>query len=206
MHQQVNLFHPMFRRERKVFSAAALLQICVLAVLAMGALYGYERWQLGTTDQALAALRTQHTRLQRQLAQQQPPPKPKTTQALDARIAALNKQLKARRDLVQRIDTLVDANSQGFAPPLKALARIHVPGLWLTGLTIDHPEATIELRGVALRPKLVPGYLQRLPGQAAFRNVHFQTVELKRDPDHHGRLDFVLRSAPGPAAVALVQP
>ncbi|MGA7800889.1 MAG: PilN domain-containing protein [Gammaproteobacteria bacterium] len=193
MRQQVNLFLPMFRKERKIFSARTLLSICTLAVTVLLLTYGYSRWQLARLDATLAGLREQQTAIGAQLATLKPPPATDTS-ALDARIKVLKTRLQARRQLVDGIDRLIDANRQGFAAQFEALAREHVAGLWLTGLQIDRRHDGVLLKGVALKPGLVPAYLQQLPEQGAFRHVDFHTVELKRNGKDHRQIDFVLKA------------
>jgi len=193
MRQQVNLFLPMFRKERKVFSARTLLFICTLALTALLVAYGFSRWQLVRLDGTLAGLRKQHAALASELATLKPPPATDTS-ALDARIKTLKARLQARRQLVNGIERLVDANRRGFADQFRALAREHVRGLWLTGLQINRQQDGLVLKGVALQPQLVPAYLQMLPSQGAFRGVDFHTVELKRDAKHRRHVDFVLKA------------
>ena len=43
--QQVNLYQPIFRKQKKVFSARALVQAVVLVAVALGGIFGYSRWQ-----------------------------------------------------------------------------------------------------------------------------------------------------------------
>ena len=44
MNQQINLFQPIFRKERKVLSFEALIQISGIMIVALAALYGYGSW------------------------------------------------------------------------------------------------------------------------------------------------------------------
>ena len=192
MRQQVNLFLPMFRKERKVFSARTLLLICTLALVALLFAYGYSRWQLARLDGTLADLREQHAALASQLATLKPPAA--DIPALDARMKTLKARLQARRQLVNDINGLIEANRRGFAGQFRALAREHVAGLWLTGLEINRQRDGVVLKGVALEPQLVPAYLQKLPVQGAFRGVDFHTVELKRDGKQRRHIDFVLKA------------
>ena len=63
MSQQVNLYQPIFRKERRKFSAMTMLQAMGIAVLGIGLLYGYTFWQVrqlrgevAQTDKQLAAM------------------------------------------------------------------------------------------------------------------------------------------------------
>ena len=55
--QQINLYHPIFRREPKLFSAGVMLRAW-LALLAVGLLAaGFDAWQVASLSGALAAAR-----------------------------------------------------------------------------------------------------------------------------------------------------
>ena len=43
--QQVNLYQPIFRHRRPLFSALALLQVVGMIALGLGAVYGYSAWR-----------------------------------------------------------------------------------------------------------------------------------------------------------------
>ena len=60
MNQQINLFQPIFRKERKILSFDAMLQVSVIAVLALAAISGYSGWQTQGLEKDIATLQIQH--------------------------------------------------------------------------------------------------------------------------------------------------
>ena len=56
MRQEINLFQPIFRREKKVFSAAAMLQILGVVAVALGVIYAYGQWQLASARAEIVRL------------------------------------------------------------------------------------------------------------------------------------------------------
>ena len=46
MYQQINMYQPVFRRQRKIFSAATLLKITAVTLVLLLALYVQARWKL----------------------------------------------------------------------------------------------------------------------------------------------------------------
>jgi hypothetical protein len=54
------------------------------------------------------------------------------------------------------------ASASRAAEYFRALARQSVEGLWLTGVTVGGAGSEIGVRGRALDPALMPGYLTRL--------------------------------------------
>ncbi len=58
MYQQINMYQPVFRRQRKIFSAATLLKIVAMAAVLLLALYAHARWTLnGLQHEHLRQLR-----------------------------------------------------------------------------------------------------------------------------------------------------
>jgi hypothetical protein len=53
-------------------------------------------------------------------------------------------------------------DTRGYAEYFRALARQNVDGLWLTGVSIAGAGLDLGVRGRALDPALVPGFLGRL--------------------------------------------
>ena len=54
IYQQVNLYQPIFRRQRQIFSAVTMLQSTAAVVIALMTIYFYGLWQVGLLeDQAL---------------------------------------------------------------------------------------------------------------------------------------------------------
>jgi hypothetical protein len=48
MHQQINLFQPVFRKQQKVFSASTLAQIAAAVLVLLIAIVGHVSWSRAT--------------------------------------------------------------------------------------------------------------------------------------------------------------
>lgn len=200
MTQQVNLYQPILRREKKVFSAAAMTQFLGVITLVMLALFAFNRWQLGE-------LRAEHKRLQEQ------------ERALAARVMEisreqsaqpesreLRRQLEAaqREELLKRklVDLVAgDTGSSGtvFSEAFAGLARQRVTGLWLTGIVLEAENTArdVTLRGMAARAELVPRLVQQLGSEPAFQGVRFRHMQVYRPESGSGNaLAFVLSTRP----------
>lgn len=179
MMQQINLYQPMFRRQKKVFSAATLLQIASLIAAGMLLLYGYGLWQNRMLAAQLAALEAQERDSAARLAELTRLYAPRQA---DAALAAQVEQLTAERDAKRRLLETVTArefgNTQGFAAHFVGLARQRIAGLWLTGIALEKGGAAVTLRGSSSRPELVPRYLQRLGSERAFDGLTFRSMRL----------------------------
>jgi len=192
--QQVNLYQPMFRKRRRIFTATAMVQSVILAVIGFGVIYAYGAWQvrqLATEvgalqrDRDLAAARL--VTLQRQLPKRQP------SKVLAGEVARLVVVLQGRRQLVESLSSRV-TGSAGMSPYLAGLARQHVVGLWLTGLRVAKGGKELQVRGSALDPALVPRLVRRLSAESEFRGRKFRTFTIERPESDPKRVDFLLQT------------
>ncbi|QKT03306.1 PilN domain-containing protein [Ectothiorhodospiraceae bacterium 2226] len=195
--QQINLYQPVLRKQRKLLSAATLVQGTALVLVGLLAIYGYGLWQVRALEQQVAHAAQQQGERARQL------------QALAALAPARGEDTLARSVEAAQADTagmrrLLEVLSgttregRGFGDHLEGLARQRVDGLWITAVRVRQGGAALEVRGSAVRPELVPRLVQRLGREAAFRGMEFEVFSLQRAPDG-GHVDFVLRTHAGEA-------
>jgi len=183
MSQQINLYQPMFRAERKVFSTATLLQAAAVVLAALTAIYGYAYWNTERMSVELERLRAQveaeRSRLESLSREQSARP----VAALESRVRELTAQRNAKLNLLDRLGSRALGNTEGFSGYLIALARQHTGDLWLTRLAIGEGGERLALEGGAVEPASVPRYLQRLAGEAALAGRQFQRLNIRRDKD-----------------------
>jgi Tfp pilus assembly protein PilN len=115
------------------------------------------------------------------------------TDAIDNEIDALQRNIDQRNYLLQQFDKLVLQNRGGFAAQFETLASLHVPGLWLEGVTVNG-DRQMEIRGMTLDPKLVPIYLQQLEQGGGLSGAAFETVSMTRVANDQPYVQFVLRN------------
>jgi len=191
--QQINLYQPIFRKQKIIFSAHTILWLGIgflVLLLAWSQLIGqrisgleseYERQQVAeqrAVDQLSA--------LQRSLPPSTPDPD------LEARVQQLEEQrdnLYLTLDALERRRPVADAD---IGPRLDALARRVPHGLWLTGLEIEAPDGAISIEGRALSARLVPEYLDALADSALPPGTAFRTVRVTASEDHQPGVSFVL--------------
>jgi Tfp pilus assembly protein PilN len=199
MQQQINLYQPIFRRERKRFSARALLQITLLSLGLMVGIAGYFQLQLARLQASERSLSGQYQHLKASLDALRQHDGDPALMALDARIAALETSLAAKQSLLDNMTVLAGAGRDGFSPYLDALARLHLNGLWLTGVQIRDGGRVVQLRGVAMNAGLIPRYLQRLPDDPRLQDLDFRQVLISRRTDAPRQLDFTLQAGDLPS-------
>ncbi len=194
MRQQVNLYQPIFRRERRVFSAVTIAQAAALVVAGLALMYGYARAQLAQLETERARLEAQvaerAARVER-LARQYPPRR--RDEALARRVAALERELEAKRELAEGLEGGRFGNAQGLSPYLEALARRRVNGLWLRTVAVGDGGAALLLEGSALDARLVPRLVQALGREPAYAGRAFERLVIERPRAAPRRVDFRLR-------------
>jgi len=198
--QQINLYQPIFRRERRVFSAVAIAQAGALVLAGLGLMYAYARLQLAHLEGERARLERQvaerAARIER-LAQQYPPRK--RDEALARRVAQLERELAAKRRVVAGLESGAFGNTEGLSPYLEALARRRVPGLWLRTVAVGEGGSALLLEGSALKAELVPRLVRALGAEVAYTGRTFERLVIERPQEAPRRVDFVLRVGKTPA-------
>ena len=132
---------------------------------------------------------------------------------VEAELLEAERQLAALREVSGVLERGELGNTQGYAEYFRALARQHVDGLWLTGVSITGAGLDIGVRGRALDPQRVPGYLNRLTGEPIMRGKAFGSLQITQGGpasrlDEGGKgvavpapyVEFSLAAAPGGAA------
>lgn len=178
MSQQINLFNPAFRKQRKDFSAATMLQllgVLVAAAIAFNAFQAYQNRALQRvaveSDGLLTASRDQLARLSRELAARG------GDRSVDEELARAEERLQARRGLLGQVRTGAGGNAQGFSGYLAALARRTMPGVWLTGIEMGKSNDLV-LRGRVLQSDLVPVYIKSLNVEEPFAGRSLNELRL----------------------------
>ena len=209
MNQQVNLFHPIFRRQEKKFSAATMLQAAALVLIGILLMYGYALWR---NRLSLIQLRDVNVQQAAAMARLNDVSIKLPIRHADPRLEKEVNDLERRIEAVQRIRSIAKGDlfkgGTGYSGYLMALARQSTNGLWLTGLTISGAGEQMMLAGRSVSPENVPRYLQRLAREPALSGMQFEIFQMKRpvlkpaDPEKktdavlEPYVDFVVRTTP----------
>ena len=180
MSQQVNLYQPIFRKEKRKFSATTMLQATALTVFGIGLMYGYTYWQVrqlrveaAQTDKRLVNLTKRMDETARQFGEHL------QSKDLQVQVQKLQEQV-AEKQRLQQILQSAQFNTQGFSDYFTAFARQHIPGVWITGLDITGAADRLTLSGRSTNPELVPRYLQKLSTEKRLSGIEFQTFQMSR--------------------------
>ena len=182
MSQQINLFNPVFMKQRKLFSLPAMLQALGLIVAGSLVLYGYANYQVDQlnrqmkeNDKLYDAEQMRLTRIAAEFSPQQ------ANQLLQDEVQRLEKQVAEQNELIETLKSGGLGNTTGYSEYMRAFSRQVVPGLWLTGFNVAGDAAQLSLSGGVVNPELLPAYIQRLSRERVMRGKTFSTLQMQQN-------------------------
>jgi hypothetical protein len=181
MSQQINLYSPLFRKQKKVFSAVAIAQALGLVVLFIAVFYFYVAGQTSLLEiravDSARQLKADLERLKVSASSESPEARART---LGERKRKLEAALAERAHALQAMESGAPGRTEGYASILRAFARLSMEGVWLTRVRFSDESGEASITGRALRPGLVPVYLERLRSEERLRGQEFASLEITR--------------------------
>ena len=137
MSQQINLFNPIFMKQRKYFSLLAMLQALGLIIAGSLIFYGYAIYQVNHLNLQLEEntkrYNAEQVRLGRYVAEFSPQ---QSTQLLQEEVQHLEKQTAEQNEIIDTLKSGAVGNTTGYSEYMRAFSRQVVQGLWLTGFKV----------------------------------------------------------------------
>ncbi|MFA6970326.1 MAG: PilN domain-containing protein [Gallionella sp.] len=210
MSQQINLFNPLFIRQRTYFSLLAMLQALAMIVAGSLLFYGYAVYQVDQLHKQYEVdtkrFHAEQVSMARYAAEFSPQ---QSIQALQNEVQQLEKKTTDQAELIEVLKSGVIGNATGYSAYMRAFARQIVPGLWLTGFKVTGDAAQISLSGAVINPQLLPVYIQRLGKESIMQGKTFATLQMQQPNMESGTeqntaaryVEFTLYSAPDSEAV-----
>lgn len=181
MSQQINLFNPIFMKQRKYFSLLTMLQ--ALGMIAAGSLlfYGYALYQVDQLAGQAAESTKRHDAEQARLARLAAEFSPQhANQLSQGEAQQLEKVFAEQTVLIEALKSGVAGNTTGYSEYMRAFARQVLPGLWLTGFRVAGDAAHISLKGHVTSPELLPAYIQKLGREPIMQGRNFSNLKMQQ--------------------------
>lgn len=179
MSQQINLFNPIFLKQKKYFSSLAMVQALGGIVLGLLVFYAYAHYEVGkmgvSATETARRLQTEQSRLTKVAAEFAPD---KDAKFLESQVAQMESQLTARQKVLAVLQGGELGNTAGFSEYLRAYSRQTISGLWLTGFVIHGAGNQLALDGRAIKADLVPAYIRRLNQEKIMQGKAFGAMEI----------------------------
>jgi Fimbrial assembly protein (PilN) len=187
MSQQINLFNPIFMKQRKYFSLLAMLQALGMIIAGSLIFYGYAVYQVDQlklqSEENTKRYNAEQLRLARSLTEFSPQ---QANQLLQDEVQYLGKQAAEQNELIETLKSGVLGNTTGYSEYMRAFSRQVVQGLWLTGFKVTGDAAQISLRGGVVNPELLPVYIQRLGRERIMQGKTFSTLKMQQSKADEG--------------------
>lgn len=204
MSQQINLFNPIFLKQKKTFSAVNMLDALAVLLVGVAAFYAYASIETLNLDRQSVETARQYNQAKVLFAETSARYAPKKIDAgLAAEVNNLQAQVNTRKSVLDSLGIGPAAKDTSYAEYMRALARQSLRGLWLTGFKVGSGGAEIEIIGRALQPELVPAYIRRLSQERVLRGRAFDSLSMAQ---RQGALPAdVSRPAGAPAAYSYTE-
>jgi hypothetical protein len=179
--QQINLFNPIFLKQKRIFTALPMVQ--ALGVILAGALLltWYASSSVDDLEQSASDGKAVLAKREQQLSKANTQFKPRAKDArLEAELADAEAELTALNNVATVLQGGALGNTAGYAEYFRAFSRQSVSGLWLTGVSITGAGTDIGLQGRAMHATLIPNYISRLTGENILRGKTFASLEIGR--------------------------
>ena len=181
MRQQINLYQPIFSRERKQLSAMTLVSALGVVIVTLLGISFYADHRVERLAREVEAMR------ERAAQQEQIVAKVGELSAslgnpaeIEARVKQLTETVAARKRALEVLQAGAAGQTVGFAARLEALARRHVEGLWIDNLVLSGTNGSMTLQGATLDADTVPVYLQGLAHESALAGTRFDDFVIER--------------------------
>ena len=181
MEQQVNLYQPILRAERRIFSARAIGGSLLTLGLCLGGVHAFGAWRTGRIERSVAVIERQvasETSLRDGVSAALHPSR--SIVELQAQALELTAEIAARQRALDLVNRDTASPETGFAASLEALGRRQIDGLWLRTIVLGSGDARLALQGATVDRRLVPQYLAALAEEHAFDGVRFDKLAIRQ--------------------------
>lgn len=195
MRQKVNLYQAGIRPQKSLLSGARALLVLAVVICVLAGISLYQQQRTTQLRQRLEEAQATREPLQNRVEELRQKAAQQKDQKLRSRIRELKAEQKARRQLADLISRSGTSGKKDFAPFLRALARQHLPNLWLTEFSITlEGTPTLRLTGRTTVSEQIPEYLLRLSREEVFSGFSFRTLRAERLEEEPEVVEFTLAS------------
>jgi hypothetical protein len=198
MEQQVNLYQPILRAEKRIFSARAIGGSLLTLGACLGGLHAFGAWRTSRIERSVAIIERQaaaETSLRDGVSAALRPSR--SIVELQAQALELIADIAARQRALDLVNRDTASPATGFAARLEALGRRQIDGLWLRTIIVGSGDGLLALQGATVDRRLVPQYLAALAEERAFDGVRFDKLAIRqaRREESPAQLMFELGAA-----------
>ncbi len=194
MSQEINLYQPVKKRRELSFGGIHVLIGLLLVVVGHFIYSGIMLGQYYSLKSQAEAIEQQKAKI----IKDRDEISHKLTQYVDVdineEIHKIEHLLANRKEIHEKIQADMFSTGHGYSGYFIAFARQHIPGLWLTDITIGRAGRDLLLRGQTSAAHLVPKYLEKLSQESLLTGTNLSDFQLDRpieDEQHNLRSDYI---------------
>jgi Tfp pilus assembly protein PilN len=176
--QHINLYNALFVKKHKPFSVRTMAQALGFIAVGLGCMYFYATLRAHSAERLATQVGAQLEVQREQLAKLAKGPVPTRSKTLEAEVARLESEVKARQTSLQALSTGELGNTAGFSEFFAAFGRGAISGVWLTAITIGDAGNELKVQGRALRADLMPAFLRALSNEPIMRGRRITEMKL----------------------------
>ena len=187
MYQQVNFYRTEFLARKERFGSSALIAVGGVLVLAMIAAYLFASYEMMGIKSRLKIVNGQEQAAIQRLENFKPDSGgPDGSDSWSQKLEAAKLALRDQELVLTMVADSSLGSIDGFSRHLTALARQNTEGLWLSHIRLTALGDNTQIEGEALRPELVPRYLQSLVLEEPFADQRFNQFAIDRPVEEEG--------------------
>lgn len=184
MKQQINLYQARYRPRSQAFPASFMLVVLAVLGVAMLLTYTFASQRIAGVEEQLEVVARQESVAIERLQEIGPLINAVTGETNWAeQLEDSLRMLAERQAMLNLMQGSAFGDTEGFSRHLQALARQDVDGVWLTHISLSALGDKTRLEGRAIRPELIPLYVQDLTAQAAFAAQRFHRFQIESPVD-----------------------
>lgn len=179
MSQHINLFQSGFRKQRKPFAARTMAPALGVVLGGCAAVYAFAVYQTHAAEEFAQTYAQQVSLQQKQVAELAGKLAPAAgSKALAGELARLEQEVQARRSVLDALGTGRFGDTAGFSEYFAGFGRRAMPGVWLVGVQVTEAGEQLHVHGRALKPDLVPAYLEGLGAESVMEGRRVTQLKL----------------------------
>lgn len=168
------------------FAGASALAVAYCLMLTADV--ALKHWSLKKVSEQYTQMSHKLTVLKSQMVA---PDKGDPTATFDVLSERLQRAMRERQTLEQ----VIAKPGPGFSATFVALARQHLQGLWLTSIERGAGIESLQVKGRAIDPALVPKFVRKLAGESVLQGASFQLLKIylpdEEESGSKGVVEFV---------------
>jgi len=195
LHQQINLFQPIFRKEKKLFSFAASIKILSVFIVGLILVFTTAQIKLISIEKELSKMKKQNAIQLALLASVSKKLDLKLGRTGgDNRVERLRKELDAGRYLLDMFGKVYTTHRVGFSGYLEGFSRSSIQGMWISTFEMKNGGKSVKISGGTMSPDLIPKFIQGLGVESILMGTQFQLLDMKRKTKEGNWVEFLLSS------------